>query len=90
MKLQGLIGSQEVLILVNSCISSTFINSATVQKLNFHLVEATEVQVTVANGNKLVSNTTVLDLTWWVQGHAFTTKARVLDLQYYDIVLGMD
>jgi hypothetical protein len=27
---------------------------------------------------------------WWTQGHTFTTSARVLNLQNYDMVLGMD
>jgi len=46
--------------------------------------------VTVANGEKLLSNQQVLNFTWWTQGHTFPTDARVLPMPYYDLVLGMD
>ena len=35
--------------------------------------------------NKMVSN-----LSWWCQGHTFTTDMRVLNLGAYDAILGMD
>jgi hypothetical protein len=46
--------------------------------------------VTVANGAKIKTNTQVANFTWWSQGHTFTHSARVLDILYYDLVLGMD
>jgi membrane-bound inhibitor of C-type lysozyme len=47
-------------------------------------------QVIVASGAKLTSDTQVSDLTWWAQGNTFTVSARVLEIPYYDIILGMD
>ncbi|RLN34410.1 uncharacterized protein C2845_PM03G18270 [Panicum miliaceum] len=89
-KLQGLIHNQEVLILVDSGSFSTFINTQTAAKLQYQLQGTQEVQVTMANGNVLKSNKMIADVTWWTQGHTFTTNARVLDIKCYDIVLGMD
>ena len=89
-RLQGLINNQEILILVDSGSSSTFISSATAQKLQFHQEDTVSVQITVANGSQIPSTKIVKDVTWWTQGHTFTTDARVLDLKFYDMVLGMD
>ena len=47
-------------------------------------------QVTVANGTIVSSTKIVTNITWWTQWHTFTTTARVLDLPFYDLVLGMD
>ena len=70
--------------------SSTFISAAAVHRLQFQTEEASEVQVTVADGTQMPSKQMVKDITWWTQGHTFSTTARVLDLKCYDIVLGMD
>jgi hypothetical protein len=89
-RLQGLIDKQEILILIDSGSSSTFISSTTAQRLGYNQEDTTEVQVTVANGSKITSNKMISGITWWTQGHTFSTNARVLDLKFYDMVLGMD
>lgn len=48
------------------------------------------IQVTVANGAKLQSHQMVSNFTWWSQGNTFSTDARILQMPYYDLVLGMD
>ena len=89
-KLQELIHNQEILLLVDSGSSSTFINTQTAEKLQYQLHDTQEVQVTMANGNILKSNKQITGVTWWTQGHTFSTTARVLDIKCYDMVLGMD
>ncbi|CAN6241659.1 unnamed protein product [Urochloa humidicola] len=89
-RLQGLIQSQEILLLVDSGSSSTFISPHIVQKLALHNEQAPQVMVTIANGDKLPSDQIVPKVTWWTQGHTFSTSARVLPLQHYDMILGMD
>lgn len=49
-KLQGLIQNQEILILVDSGSSSTFIKDALVHKLNIPTMPIRSVQVTVVDG----------------------------------------
>lgn len=44
----------------------------------------------MANGAKLTSDKMISSLTWWTHGQTFTTSARVLNLQHYDMVLGVD
>jgi hypothetical protein len=49
-----------------------------------------EILVTIANGSKMASDSYIPQVVWWTQGHTFTTSARVLNLQNYDMVLDMD
>jgi len=86
-KLTGLVNKQEILILVGSGSSCTFINEQTATQLKCPVTTGPTIQVTVANGAKLQSNQQVQGFTWWTQGHTFTTNARVLPLPYYDMVL---
>ena len=89
-KLHGIVKDQELLILIDLGSTCTFISTKTATALNCVLMPAPPIQVAVANGDKLQSTHQVLNFSWWSQGHTFTTDARVLPLQYYDMVLGMD
>lgn len=52
-KLHGIASNQELLILIDSGSSSTFISEATANKLNCTLTPAPAIHVTVASGDKL-------------------------------------
>lgn len=89
-KLQGRIGNQEILILVDSGSPGTFISANLVDKLNIPVTESEPVQVTVAGGGKLQSAAIIPNLSWWTQGNVFQSEAKVLELGCYDLILGMD
>ena len=89
-KITGLVNSQEILILIDSSSSSSFRSEKTADTLKCALTSAPPVSVTVANGEKLLSQQQVLNFTWWTQGHTFSTNVCILPLPYYDMVLGMD
>lgn len=89
-KLTGLINSQEILILIDSGSSSTFLSEKTAASLHCPVTDAPPIQITVASGEKLQSTQQVTNLAWWTQGHTLSTDARILPLPYYDLVLGMD
>lgn len=63
-------------MLIDSGSSSTFISSTTAASLKCKVTSTDPIQVQ--------------EFTWWTQGHTFSTDARVFDLPYYDLVLGMD
>jgi hypothetical protein len=90
MRLQGNFKWHEILILVDSGSSSTFISASLVQKLACPTEPIEAATVIVAYGATLLCNTRVPDVTWCTQGHSFTMEARVLDLKHYDMVLGID
>lgn len=89
-RLKGDIHCQEVLMLVDSGSSSSFISShlmglfPTVQKLN------TPLRVKVSDGGVLSCQYEIPQCTWVCQGHTFQTDLKVLPLACYDIILGMD
>jgi hypothetical protein len=61
-----------------------------VQKLALPTEQTAQMKVTVANGCQLACTKFVSTVTWWTQGHTFTSSARVLDIKCYDLILGMD
>jgi hypothetical protein len=89
-KIIGLVDSQEILILIDSGSSSSFLSEKTAVALNYAITSAPPIQITVANGEKLQSHQQVLNFTWWTQDHTFFIDVRILPLPYYDMVLGMD
>ena len=44
----------------------------------------------VANGGLVDCTKFVPELTWWIQGHSFSSAMQVIPLGGYDIILGMD
>ena len=90
MRLLGFVEQQQILILVDSGSSANFISSALVELLHCETITAPMVQVTIANGTKMVSNKQITSFRWGCQNIKFHTPVRVLDLPCYDLILGMD
>lgn len=88
--LHAMVNNQELLILIDSGSSCTFVSENAASALKCNVKAAPLIQVSVANGDKLQSTQQVFDFTFWTQGHTFTIDTRILPLSYYDIVLGMD
>lgn len=86
----ALIGKQQVLILVDSGSIGTFVSDRLVQKLNLKTVEATVLTFSIADGSTMHCNSVVPELIWFLQGHSFTSTAKVLPLRCFDIILGED
>jgi hypothetical protein len=77
-RLHGLLKKQEILILVDSGSSATFISNSVVTALHLPTTPILEATVKQADGSLLQCNNMVLGLTWWVQGISFTIDAKVL------------
>ncbi|XBI82474.1 hypothetical protein VPH35_091156 [Triticum aestivum] len=91
LRLRALIGNQVVIILVDSGSTSSFIDSALLQRLKVTTTTLdTALPVRVANGELLQCTEEVADLHWWVQGHTFKYDFKALALRGYDLILGMD
>jgi hypothetical protein len=88
-KITGTVKNRELLILIDSGSTCSFMSESTTTALQCVITLAQPIQITVANGEKLDCNQQVLN-TWWSQGHTFTSDVRILPLPYYDMVLGMD
>lgn len=89
-KLQGYVGNQEVLVLIDSGSSGNFISETLVQRLQYPTQMADRVHVALADGGRLCSDQQIQGLTWWTQGYTFVTDVRLLKLGCYDMILGME
>lgn len=90
MMLQGMVKNKELLLLIDLGSSRPFISQKDVQALQYSVQEVPLVRITIANGGKLASTGIIAEGTWYTQGHTFTTSARILVLQHYDMIFGID
>lgn len=89
-RLRAQVGDQFMLLLVDSGSTHSFISEAFTQRVSAKTEALPPVSVRVANGQRLHCNKIVRNLAWQVPGHTFHTDLRVLPLDAYDGVLGMD
>lgn len=89
-RLVGRIDDQEILILVDSGSSHSFISTQAACKLQRSRTTISPMKVKVANGTVLQCNIQLGAGHWTVQGYTFCTNFRVIELSSYDVVLGMD
>jgi hypothetical protein len=90
MRLQGLVGKRLALILIDSGSSSNFISKNLADKLQHPVTQMTNSKVSVAGGGTLDCCEELQGVTWYTQGQKFTTDLKILPLNSYDIILGMD
>ncbi|CAO2191183.1 unnamed protein product [Urochloa humidicola] len=90
MRFQGTIQDKEVLILIDSGSSNTFISTALADQLRGVLPLEGSLSVKVANGDKLACASHLPGGVWSVQGCSFTSDLKVLPLMHYDVIVGMD
>lgn len=90
MKLRALVQNKVMLMLVDSGSSHTFVSSNFLKKVGIIPLPAPAKVVKVANGDILVSDKYVPQLSWWLPGYTGCTDMRVLDLGAYNCVLGYD
>jgi hypothetical protein len=90
MRIRASMHDKVMLILIDSGSSHSFVSQSFVWQVGLKGVATTDIQVQVANGDKLQSNMYVPSLELWAQGHTFHTNTRVLELAAYDAVLGYD
>jgi hypothetical protein len=90
MKFLGTMQSQQARILVDSGSTHSFISSTLAESLQGLSPLPNALKVVVANGNSLHCSTQLADCIWSTQGVTFQTDFKVIPLQYYDIIVGMD
>ncbi|WVZ96210.1 LOW QUALITY PROTEIN: hypothetical protein U9M48_041877, partial [Paspalum notatum var. saurae] len=90
LKLRAIVNKKVVLLLIDSGSSYSFINSTFVDTVGLSTAAAPVQQVQVANGQILLSDKIVSNLSWWCQGYTLQTDMRVLDIGAYDAILGYD
>jgi hypothetical protein len=82
--------NQALLLLVDSGSSHSFVSAEFVRRVKLQTISIPAVSVKVANGQNITCDSMVKQMEWHSQGHTLKTDLRVLDLDSYDGVLGMD
>lgn len=90
MKLLAQIGKHQVLVLVDLGSVGTFVSENLVQQLRLATHKCAPITYRAADGGLMLSETKVQQLQWFIQGHMFTSEARVLPLRCYDLIVGED
>ncbi|RLM68934.1 putative gag-pol polyprotein [Panicum miliaceum] len=90
MKLAGFLQGKEVLVLVDSGSSHTFVSSTLAASLSGVVDLPKGVGVQVADGGRLLCTAHIPSVEWSVQSCSFTTDMKILPLSHYDIIVGMD
>jgi hypothetical protein len=79
-QLKGLIGGEDVVILVDSGSSHSFLNTSVAAKLPGISYLPTPVRVQVADSSSLLCSQELKDAEWSVQGYTFHSTLKVLSL----------
>ncbi|CAN0860162.1 Transposon Tf2-6 polyprotein [Linum grandiflorum] len=88
-KLLGEVGAAELMILVDTGSSHTFLSHQMAMKLKCQLQPAPTMKVRVANGEALLSKAICKGFTWTMQNRIFNFDVRILHMEN-DMVLGFD
>lgn len=86
----GMIQSKEISILLDSRSSHTFISAHLSTQLAGITTHATPVKAQVANGCIIQCVSELLQVEWSINGFIFHFDLKVLPLQCYDMIVGMD
>lgn len=89
MRLMGQIQGRDVLILIDSGSSNNFISAELASQLTGVQKLRRPIKVKVAGGGILSGDSELPNCQWSCQGNTFTTSVKVLPLQCYDVILGM-
>ncbi|KAJ4754640.1 polyprotein [Rhynchospora pubera] len=90
LKFKGMIGQIPICVLLDSGSSHSFVNPAVIQCLPHKLTKIPPLKVKIANGESMTSEYLCESMLFSIQDHTFEKVLRVLDVQGYDLILGMD
>lgn len=90
LRFTGYIGTQEVLILLDSRSVGTFVSAELAEQTLQPKEYCSELRYSAADGSPMISNGRIPDIKWIIQGHSFHHDAIVLPLKGFDMILGSD
>jgi hypothetical protein len=89
MKFVGHIAGLDVLVLLDSGSSHSFVSATVARSLPNVTTVSKAFQVQVANGSQLQCTHQVVDACWSISGVSFSSTLKVLPLPTYDLIIGM-
>ncbi|XP_026439438.1 uncharacterized protein LOC113341994 [Papaver somniferum] len=89
-RIPGILHNCKISVLIDTGSTHSFIDCDLATSLGCDITPTANISVTVANGDKTVSNGICTSLQWKMQNHSFAGNPRLLALGGCDIVLGAD
>jgi Retroviral aspartyl protease len=90
MRFKRFIGTTPITTLIDSGSTHSFVNPAVLKEQNCQLVDTHPMIVMVANGDRMVTDSKCQSLSFCIQGTEFSGDLRLLPVQGYDVILGLD
>lgn len=79
-----------MLVLLDGGNSHSFLDEGASKWIKNQVVSSKPLTVMVANGQKISTHLKCSDVTWTMQGYKFTYNFRIMSLEVYDMILGVD
>jgi hypothetical protein len=86
----GHIGGMDMLVLLDSGSSTSFISHRVASHLPNWTPLPASLRVQVANGSQLSCDHELTNVTWYLNEYAFSSNLKIIQLTHYDLILGMD
>jgi hypothetical protein len=90
LKIKGGLQNMEILVLIDSGSSHSFVSQQVVAVVSGVTATASPVTVRVADGSVIQAKAEILQAEWFLQGYSFHSDLRVLKLQSFDMIIDMD
>ncbi|KAJ3708075.1 hypothetical protein LUZ61_011780 [Rhynchospora tenuis] len=90
LKYKGHIHTIPICALVDSGSTHSFLSPSIAHTLSLKISTITPLSVTIANGQKMVTDKMCKNITFSLQKYEFDADLRLLEVQGYDLILGMD
>ena len=89
-RLQCQVAEHSVVFLLDSGSSHSFLSTRLGEHMEGKVALPRQQKVRIAGGGHLVCDQMIPQCTWTVDGNQFTTDFKLLPLQHYDGIIGMD
>ena len=90
LKLRAMVKNKVMLTLVDSGSTHSFVSTQFLQQVGITPSPTVPTSVKLANGQVLISDYWVPQMSWWCDGFTLQTDMKVLDIGAFDAILGFD
>jgi hypothetical protein len=90
MQIPGMIDDKAVMALVDCGSTHTFLDPRVLKEGGYSIIPVRPMLIEAANGGTMISNSICKGVKWSLQGYYFTKDFRLLEINGYDLILGLD
>lgn len=90
MQIPGVIADKSVVALIDSGSTHSFLDPRVISSADYSVTKTKPMLIEVANGGTMISDSICRGVNWSLQGHSFQNDFRLLEINGYDLILGLD